>query len=660
MNIMRILSFTFCLYLILSSCQDTNSIVKKNIVSKDHSLASELKIFYDISSLPFFLDGTLSAQVSSYDTTGGNNDGFGVNYSFLRRNTDCTLVIFDVKGGGVINRIWTPTPNSDTLDFFIDNDTATAFSICYTDLFSGKKFPFVAPLCGNQLGGYYCYLPIPFEKSCKIISRGKKMQFHQIQYRLYEKGANIKSFNPVLDIEEKEAIENISSLWNKEKRSVQDFYPGKISMSSQHFEIKPGGTKTVFETDKGGRILGIELSPADAFEGLNKNTDIKITWDDDPEPAVFCPVADFFGYAFGTVSMHSLLLGSINNMNYCYFPMPFDNSAKIELVQRQSGSDTETALNVNVTIWYSQDKRSPGDEGKFYSCWNKIMKSQTGKPHVFLDVSGKGHYIGTILQAQGLKAGMTYFFEGDDSTSIDGTFRLHGTGSEDYFNGGWYAMMDRWDDRMSLPLHGSLGYSLPFCRTGGYRLYLSDKLSFGKSIYQSIEHGPTGNQFPVDYTSLGLYYSDTQPKDIIVPTNELSRVFIPDTLIIYPQLMDYNLFGNMDIKTSWKYGTGGESYLFTPAEGSWLRISMNEIPSGTYSLYFDIMKEPSGCDFSVWQRQKQISGWLSASGKTEERVKDLYVCDIVIPERENTLTIRFQTDKQKNSLLLNRITLIRK
>ena len=139
-----------------------------------------------------------------------------------------------------------------------------------------------------------------------------------------------------------------------------------------------------------------------------------------------------------------------------------------------------------------------------------------------------------LLQAQGLKAGMTIFFEGDDSTSIDGSFRLHGTGSEDYFNGGWYAMMDRWDDKMSLPLHGSLGYSLPFCRTGGYRLYLSDKLSFEKSFFHSIEHGPAGNDFPADYTSLGFYYCDSPPEKFMLHQNELTRVFIPDTLFIYP------------------------------------------------------------------------------------------------------------------------------
>jgi hypothetical protein len=133
---------------------------------------------------------TYSAQVSSYDTTGGNNDGFGGQYSFIRRNADSSLVIFDVKGAGVINRIWTPTPTKDTLDFYIDDAKQPTLSINYMDLFSGKVYPFVQPLCGNQLGGYYCYYPILFQKRCVIVSRGKKMMFHQVGYRLYNKGTD--------------------------------------------------------------------------------------------------------------------------------------------------------------------------------------------------------------------------------------------------------------------------------------------------------------------------------------------------------------------------------------------------------------------------------------------------------------------------------------
>jgi hypothetical protein len=655
---MKLLYWCIIQVFILTACTETPKTQSQIEKQKNYSFTSELKIFQDIGALPQYLDNTFTAQISTYDTTWKNDDGFNGKYSFLKRNTDSSLVIFDVKGSGVINRIWTPTPTDDTLDFFIDTDQPT-FSIKYADLFSGQQFPFVSPLCGNQLGGFYCYLPIPFEKHCKIISRGKKMQFHQIQYRLFERGSKVKSFSLDLNAEERQVLEAISLLWNKEKKSIQNFYSAELSKTEKQFQIQPGETTTVFETKKGGRIVGIEIEPAEAFEGLNKNVDLKITWDNEKHPAVFCPVADFFGYAFGSPSMQSLLLGTQGATNYCYFPMPFDESAKIELINRNTKS-AKSPININVKVWYLPNKRASEREGKFYAYWNKNATPEKGKPHVFLNVKGKGHYVGTILQAQGMKAGMTLFFEGDDSTAIDGSFRMHGTGSEDYFNGGWYAMLDRWDSKMSLPLHGALDYSLPFARTGGYRLFLSDKLSFEKSLYHSIEHGPVSNAFPVDYTSVGLYYSDSPVTASTQPTSQLTTVFIPDTLIIYPQLMNYNLAGNMDVRTSWKYGTGGESYLFTGSNESWIRIALTDIPQGTYRLTFDVNEKPDGCDFSVWQRQTKVSSWISTNHGEEERVKDLFICDLDIRDFKNTITIRFKSDREKSSLLLHRMTLIRK
>ena len=467
-----------------------------------HSLSEELKIFHDLSSLPIY-DSTLSLQISSYDTTWNNDDGFSGRYSFIRRNSDSSLVIFDVKGRGVITRIWTPTPTEDTLDFYIDDTTRPTFSIKYTDLFSGKRYPFVAPLCGNQLGGFYCYIPIVFSESCRIESRGKKLQFHQLQYRLYSDTAPVKSFNPQLSDEENGTLKKIADLWSRKDKSPSDFDAENLTEKVSTVELHPGDVKEVFSISRGGRLNGIELGPASTFEGMSKDLIIRITWDNEETPAVYCPVADFFGYAFGQRSMQSLILGSTGETNYCYLPMPFDKHAKIELVYlNETGREPVT---INTRVWYAEQRRDTEREGKFYTYWNKMTRSEKGKPHVFLNVKGKGHYVGTVLQSQGMKAGMTYFFEGDDSTNVDGDFRMHGTGSEDYFNGGWYAMMDRWEGKMSLPLHGALDYSLPFCRTGGYRLFLSDKISFNESFYHSIEHGPVGNQFPVDYTSLALY-----------------------------------------------------------------------------------------------------------------------------------------------------------
>ncbi|HMQ63830.1 MAG TPA: DUF2961 domain-containing protein, partial [Flavilitoribacter sp.] len=167
------------------------------------------------SSLPAYQTNTICAQTSSYDRTGGNDDGFSGKYSFLRMNPDSTLVIFEADGPGVINRIWTPTPSDDSLAFYIDDLATPAFTINYRDLFSGKVFPFVPPLCSNQLGGFYCYLPIPFQSGCKIVYKGKRTQFYQIQYRQYPAGTKVGKFHLALNADEKAALENIRTLWTK-------------------------------------------------------------------------------------------------------------------------------------------------------------------------------------------------------------------------------------------------------------------------------------------------------------------------------------------------------------------------------------------------------------------------------------------------------------
>jgi hypothetical protein len=51
-------------------------------------------------------------------------------------------------------------------------------------------------------------------------------------------------------------------------------------------------------------------------------------------------------------------------------------------------------------------------------------------------------------------SGETPFFEGDDETTIDGQTTIRGTGSEDFFNGGWYDVPDRWEKNLSFPLSG--------------------------------------------------------------------------------------------------------------------------------------------------------------------------------------------------------------
>ncbi|UKT63308.1 glycoside hydrolase family 172 protein [Pedobacter mucosus] len=609
------------------------------------SIKSELDKMVNPSNLPKYVSGVVK-QLSSYDTTGNNDDGFSGKYSFIRKNPDSSLVIFEAEGAGVINRIWTPTPTDDILDFYFDGDKKPSYSVKFSDLFSGKVYPFSLPLCGNQVGGYFCYFPFPYKNGCKVVFRGKKLEFYQIQYHKLKSDEQVKTFTSSLNSEEKLALNNLTKTWINIKSKILSQQKTEIYAIDK--TISAGEIITLAAINKSGRLLGFEFENAKQFEGLNKQIDLKITWDNEKEPAIYLPLADFFGYAFGKISMQSLLNGTANNINYCYFPMPFDKSAKVELIYRNN-KPTAEPLNIKAKFYYSTNLRNPLTEGKFYSFWNSDKNVAAQKPHTFLQGNGKGHYVATILQAQGLNPGMTLFFEGDDYTAIDGKMTMHGTGSEDYFNGGWYALLDRWDRKMSLPLHGSLDYSLPFSRTGGYRLFLNDKMPFEKSILHTIEHGPEQNNKPANYTSVAFYYADHLISVSKKPTNENTKVYLPDTLMLYPQLMSLSFNGQATV----------DGNNFVAKNGAQIRIDLQEIPDGKYKLFADVETAADGAEITFWQRQTKVSEPISFYSVNKESKKKMFICDLNISEFMKTITLNFKNDPTKNRINMNRLILVK-
>jgi hypothetical protein len=491
---------SFRRFLLAVLCAGTCSTTRAQI-----TLLTELKHF-SISDLPAYRDSTIVEQQSTYDLTGGNNDGFSGTYSFVRRNTDSSLVLLDIDGPGEINRFATPTPTTDTLDFYIDNPNRPTLSVAYPDLFSGKVYPFVAPLSGAGAGGYYTYFPILFQRHCRIVSRGHKEQFHQIQYRLFPASTRVHSFTGRLSAGEETALRQITAAWSlsvtQRLQRLQRLHATTIHFSAP---LVRGGHVTVLDIDRGGRLLGFSLSLASVPDA--GQVAIRIYWDDEARPAVNCPVADFFGFAFGQPSMGGLLIGTDSGRCYSLLPMPFDHRARLELVDLRQVDNPATPIPIDITVYASEQARNPAREGRFNTQWARDTTTD-GRPWQLAGVQGKGHYIGTVLTGKGFQPGVPLFWEGDDSTVADGRMTIHGTGTEDYFNGGWYALKGRWDTARSFPLSGCLAYSTPLCRTGGYRFYLNDKLPFTHAFLEAIEHGPQGNHIPAVYTSVAYFYAD--------------------------------------------------------------------------------------------------------------------------------------------------------
>jgi hypothetical protein len=191
--------------------------------------------------------------------------------------------------------------------------------------------------------------------------------------------------------------------------------------------------------------------------------------------------------------MRSLLIGTSGDTCYSYLPMPYDRSVRVELA---SDDPQSHSIAVQGEVKTSATPRAE-HEGKLYAIWRRENPTTQGKPFTFVDAQGRGHAVGFVLQAQGMEPGaVPLYFEGDDQTTIDGKLVIHGTGSEDFFNGGWYDVPGQWEDRVALPLSGALDYKRYLGRTGGYRILVTDAYPFTKSILSTIEHGPTGNALP--------------------------------------------------------------------------------------------------------------------------------------------------------------------
>jgi hypothetical protein len=460
--------------------------------------------------LPRFKRSVRVGLVSSYDRTGGNDDGFSGKYSFVRKEPG-GLVLADLEGPGAIYRIHTPTPTDDVVEFYFDGETAPRLSLKVNELFDGTRPPFVAPLVGSGVGGYTCYVPLTYRRSCKIFLRAESFQFYDINYAVYPADAEVATYEDPPSPEFMARAGKAAALVARAGTDISGaLVPAgaKVETTTARATLPPGGKATIFESGKPGRIVGLRLGPAAAFAGAERGILLRAYWDGAVEPAVDSPVGDLFGYSFGEPAVSSLMLGTADDgANYIYFPMPYERSARIELVSERSGG---AAVEVEATI-VTADSGKRADEGRFYAMWRRENPCVEGRPFTYLRTEGRGHVVGVILQAQGLESGGTSFFEGDDRAVIDGELAVPGTGSEDSYNGGWYDVPGRWEMRTSLPLSGCLDYVKPLARTGGYRFFLTDAYAFSRSIDFTIEHGPEGNAVPTDYTSVVFFYAQDAP-----------------------------------------------------------------------------------------------------------------------------------------------------
>ncbi len=229
---------------------------------------------------------------------------------------------------------------------------------------------------------------------------------------------------------------------------------------------------------------------------------LQVEWDDLLSLSVDAPVGMFFGNAFGGKEVRSFLFGfKTNNLeHYCYFPMPFEKSAVLVITNKTD----KTFSNIWCEVQHSDSRETMDESGWFHATYHSDFFRNDGRDYSFLNVNGCGKLVGVVHWMKGADSVRGYL-EGDERFYIDGnkTPAIYGTGTEDYYNGGWYFNQGIF----SLPTHGNPNHKVPDGQdwTACYRLHWPDTIPFRSSIRAGIEYGPDNN-WNAEYSSVSFWY----------------------------------------------------------------------------------------------------------------------------------------------------------
>lgn len=269
--------------------------------------------------------------------------------------------------------------------------------------------------------------------------------------------------------------------------------------NSDFIAIPPGQTAVIASIRGPGIIVGMWFTIMSPDPHFLRRVVVRAYWDDEKDPSVEVPVGDFFGTGFAYRHYITPLLGMSSGGYYCYFPMPFARAARLEIVN-ETGRELQSFY---YHINYRQLSQPPADDvGYFHATWRRDPRTTSGDPYVVLEARGRGQLVGVNMSMQGYDNGMQYL-EGDELITVDGEAvpSWRGTGTEDYFNGGWYFNKGEF----AAPTHGLILKDDTLHRIAAYRFHLQDAIPFTRSIRFAIEHGDRNTEV-ADYSSTAYWY----------------------------------------------------------------------------------------------------------------------------------------------------------
>lgn len=323
-------------------------------------------------------------------------------------------------------------------------------------------------------------------------------------------------------------LADLARLRGCKRRRVSSY--DKSGANRDWWAFEPGENKVIADIPGAGCIRHIWMTIHSEEEFYLRKVVLRMFWDGEQNPSVQVPIGDFFGIGHGIAKDFwslPLTMSPSNGRGFnCFFTMPFSEAARIE-IENECGKP----LNLYFYVDYEEYKELEPNLGRFHAQWRRENPTDgygedrdpndiwsdpnlTGEGnYIILEAEGRGHYVGCHLDIDCFSEQKDKWYgEGDDMIFIDGEPwppRLHGTGTEDYFNTAYSPHTEFCTPYFGITLNQGDSKN-PWRRKNSlYRFHVEDPIHFEKSIRVTIEHGHNNN-LSNDYSSTAYWYQ-TEP-----------------------------------------------------------------------------------------------------------------------------------------------------
>lgn len=286
--------------------------------------------------------------------------------------------------------------------------------------------------------------------------------------------------------------------------------------------IAPGETYTVADITGPGMIQSMWF----AGPVVDRDHILRIYWEDQAQPAVECPLPDFFAQPWpfqnpdrptaGPSSPVNSLPVSVNparGLN-CFWEMPFRQRCRMTIENRHPHRTDACFYQVNYALG-----DVPEDAAYFHAQFRRTNPVPYGEVYTIVDgIRGRGHYVGTSMGWSINNNG--WWGEGEIKFYLDGDREfptICGTGTEDYFGGAYDWELDGQYVTYTTPFLGMHQVLRPDGtyqsqhRHAMYRWHIVDPICFQDDLrvtIQSLGWRSDGRFYPGmnDISSVAFWY----------------------------------------------------------------------------------------------------------------------------------------------------------